>query len=340
MEKKREFCLAVILSVIFSFGSAHIMFSLPEIIHQVLLESLPGFWQNVRPIRINVEILEGLKPIGYLVFICLLSLILVGIVAKRYKLAFLGSFSLYLPIFANFCYIMSIFAGLGLFRLLWYPLLDYYPEALEFGNIIILPVLLLALLAKLLLPVSLMAVPLLPVSLFSESKFILFGDISSSIMLIGNLLFLISIVTWLYGRFLGKEVIDFWVYRYSRHPQYLGFLIWSYGLTTFFFFWLAPGINVPVPTLFWLISALLIIGVAIQEENGMIQKYKNEYLDWRHQTPFLFPIPKRISDIIVAPVKILLKKDWPETEKDIVIVILFYGVILVSSSILINIFLL
>jgi hypothetical protein len=50
-------------------------------------------------------------------------------------------------------------------------------------------------------------------------------------MALGLIIFLLGVFTWLYGKFKGIRIIDFWIYRYSRHPQYFGFLLWSYGLT-------------------------------------------------------------------------------------------------------------
>ncbi|NIO37088.1 hypothetical protein GTO27_05230, partial [Candidatus Bathyarchaeota archaeon] len=32
------------------------------------------------------------------------------------------------------------------------------------------------------------------------------------------------------GKFEKRKIYDFWIYKYSRHPQYLGFILWSYGV--------------------------------------------------------------------------------------------------------------
>ena len=39
---------------------------------------------------------------------------------------------------------------------------------------------------------------------------------------LGLLVFSLGVTTWLYGGFKGYKIIDFWIYKYSRHPQYLG----------------------------------------------------------------------------------------------------------------------
>lgn len=46
----------------------------------------------------------------------------------------------------------------------------------------------------------------------------------------GLLIFLLGTIAWFYGKSERREIIDFWTYKYWRHPQYMGFLIWSYGV--------------------------------------------------------------------------------------------------------------
>jgi len=153
------------------------------------------------------------------------------------------------------------------------------------------------------------------------------------IMMSGLVVFLLGTVTWLYERFMGFKIIGFWIYRYSRHPQYLGFLLWSYGLLLLVTFLGAPkGGYVPPPSLPWLISALTIIGVALHEENTMAKKHSEEYVRYRGDTSFMLPLPKQLSALIVAPARVLLKKNWPENGKEVAFIIIVYGTILVLSS--------
>ena len=50
------------------------------------------------------------------------------------------------------------------------------------------------------------------------------------IILIGLVIFSYGLITWFQGVLEKKEINDFSIYRYSRHPQYLGYLLWSYGI--------------------------------------------------------------------------------------------------------------
>jgi len=121
----------------------------------------------------------------------------------------------------------------------------------------------------------------------------------------GLILFTLSVFTWLYSKFKGLEVIDFWLYKYSRHPQYLGFLVWSYGLMLLnSYVGASRGGYIPPPSFPWLISALTIVGTALHEEQTMIKKHGEKYKKYMEKTPFMLPLPKKLSTIITAPAKI------------------------------------
>ena len=130
-----------------------------------------------------------------------------------------------------------------------------------------------------------------------------------------------------------RETIDFWIYRYSRHPQYLGFIIWSYGVMLIAA--LAPvvwggedtGASLP-----WLLVSLIIIFITLAEEISMNKRDSEGYARYKVSAPFMFPIPKFISAVITAPIRILLKKSQPETKKELMATFTVYTVILVLLS--------
>lgn len=157
--------------------------------------------------------------------------------------------------------------------------------------------------------------------------------IGASLVGIGLFVFLLGTITWLYGKYRKKDVIDFWIYRYSRHPQYLGFIIWSYGVMVLAA--LSPvvrgGVN-PGASLPWLLSSLVIIGIALHEEIIMLKMYSQVYVDYHRQTPFMLPIPGFISTIISALTRILSHTNLPQNRMQIVLVLTIHFVFLLLVS--------
>jgi hypothetical protein len=81
-----------------------------------------------------------------------------------------------------------------------------------------------------------------------------------------------------------------------------------------------------------LFLALVTIGSAIQEENAMTKKYGEKYSEYRNNTAFMIPLPKGASTLIMIPVKALLKKEWPESKKEVIYVIVVYGIMFIFLS--------
>jgi len=92
------------------------------------------------------------------------------------------------------------------------------------------------------------------------------------------------------------------------------------------------GGYIPPPSFPWLISALTIVGTALQEEQTMIKKHGEKYKKYMEKTPFMLPLPKKLSTIITAPAKIVTSKNWPENNKQTFAVLLTYFCIFVLSS--------
>ncbi|NNG26117.1 MAG: hypothetical protein HKM87_01215, partial [Ignavibacteriaceae bacterium] len=135
-------------------------------------------------------------------------------------------------------------------------------------------------------------------------------------------------------------VATFWIYRFSRHPQYLGWITWSYGLLIYLIrnsslvhFKLTYEVPSSLP---WLLTSLVIICVSFLEEIKMRREFPKEYETYKKQAPFLFPIPRFVSKIITFPVKILFKKEQPESGKEVAIVFFVYLGILILLSLIFN----
>lgn len=204
-----KFVAAVVLSTLLTISLLYVTLDAPRIIDEPLRKVFPDYFWDFEKAK---QIISLMRLLGYAMLGAVVMLIAVGFIAKRGYLSVLGSVALYLPIFGYFACQMFFLAGVGVLRALWFPLLDISPTTLKLGHIVYLPYFILS----------------LPLSI------VVHGDISVAlaliIMSIGLFTFSLGVATWLYGKFKGKEIIDFWVYGYSRHPQYLGFLLWSYGL--------------------------------------------------------------------------------------------------------------
>jgi protein-S-isoprenylcysteine O-methyltransferase Ste14 len=319
LRKNSKFFFALVLTVLFTVALVSTILEIPSAINNFLLNIFPeygaGEWSEA------TAMLDSLRLIGYVSFAVTLILILVGFAAKKGWLTTLGSIALYLPTFGYFAFTMFFLAGIGVLRALWFPLLDLSPNILRLGDIVYLPYFALA---WLLSPIAWIA---------GISVVDIYVLLSFIVMAFGLVIFFLSTLTWLYGKFKGFQVIDFWIYRCSRHPQYLGFLLWSYGMLILATFTHAPrGGYIPPPSLLWLISALTNVGVALHEENVMAKKHGEKYSKYRDATPFIAPLPKRLSALTVAPLRALLKKNWPENRKEIALAMTVYGAILVALS--------
>lgn len=335
LEFKKDFIVALVLSILFTIGFFYLAITLPLLLHDLLLPIIPDPWVSGSN-SVYDSIVADLIPLGSLIFLLSIILVILGVVIKRFKLSFLGSLTLYLPIFANFCFTMYTFAGIGIIRLLWYPIQQISPGLLGIGDVI-LPLSYLVEKVFYLLH-SITPPPLYVIySIIQPLCMFIFGLLIVSIFPIGTGIFFFSIVTWFYGKFSEKELLDFWIYKYSRHPQYLGLLVCTYGLTISLntgFVGLGSITSIEAPTLFWLIAALFIIAAAIQEENKLSLTLGENYTTWRQSTPFLLPLPSRITDTIQWLVKRLIKKDWPSDTKELLFILSVFGILLILSSVL------
>jgi len=146
-------------------------------------------------------------------------------------------------------------------------------------------------------------------------------------------IFILGTITWFYGKAKKRETIDFWIYRYSRHPQYLGFIVWSFGvmliaaLTQVPFGGENPGASLP-----WLLTSLIIICIALAEEINMSKRDSEGYSRYKASAPFMFHIPKFVSTLITTPIRILFRKDQPATGKELIVTFAIYGLILILLS--------
>jgi hypothetical protein len=88
----------------------------------------------------------------------------------------------------------------------------------------------------------------------------------------------------------------------------------------------------PPPALPYLILLFTIIRVALIEEQKLIERYGDEYIECRKRTPFLIPSPRAVKEAILWVPRKLIGKDLPETRVEVVKVLAVYFVIIASLS--------
>ena len=308
------------LAIVFTAGLTFATVELPYRIDEVLQNTIPtpGGDSHADDIaRLKTELFMAhyhVRAIGYAGFFLLVALIGAGFSTRRTGLAALGAFGVMLPVFAQFAGVMFFLAGLGALNALWLPVLDLSYGLQDWGLVIRAP------------------------NDFLRWILGFFGVHSAWPTILfftgaGILIFLLGVYAWLTARARGKGVADFWVYRVSRHPQYLGWILWTYG--AFLLIQLARyprrswGIGASLP---WLLSTMIIVGVALVEELNMRKRHGEVYEGYRRSAPFLFPVPRRLERAFAAPFRWLFRKERPDRRREVVAVVALYTAILVGIS--------
>ena len=306
------------LTIVFTLALTFITLEFPRILNSILSNYFQDiFWE---PERIEA-LLNYARPIGYVCLVVVIALILVGFLTERLRLTSLGSFVFFLPAFGYFAASMFFLAGIGILRVMWLPFWDSSPTLLKLGDIAYLPFWIIGSPFRL---------------LDAEVANRIGWSLAYLAIGIGLLIFCVGTFTWFYGKFENKKIFDFWIYKYSRHPQYLGFIFWSYGVMLLTK--LTPTVRggyQPEPSFPWIISTLLVICVALTEEITMIKQADERYLTYRKSTPFMLPLPQVLSRIFTAPNRMLLKKDFPENGREVLYTFFIYCSILIVLSLII-----
>jgi protein-S-isoprenylcysteine O-methyltransferase Ste14 len=234
------------------------------------------------------ELESGLRIFGYAGLAAIVVVVGVGFLLNKTKLSLLGSLALYLPTIGYFAFTMFFLAGVGVLRLLWLPFIDS-EIFFRLGLITYVPVWVInsviTWIARLVMPE-------------------LSGDfsvpVSFAFMVVGLAIFFLGVMTWVSDKLGHRALSTRGVYRLSRHPQYLGFIIWSYGLLSLASV-VGRGWSPPAPGLPWLIAVSIVLGVALIEEIELRRRLGVEYLRYAEQTPFIMLVPKVLSNVITYP---------------------------------------
>ncbi len=321
---------SVALSAIFTIALLYSTLELPHIMNKTLIGFFPDYghhWQEAE------QFINSIRPFGYACFTATLALIVLGFTLKKSLLSALGSLTLYLPTFGYFASTMFFLAGIGVLRILWLPVLELAPGPwpqkphsityiLELGDSVYIPY-------------DVVRCIMTGLAGCTPHERIFDQVLFYALIYSGSIIFFLGCVAWFYGKFKGIRLVDFWIYRYSRHPQYLGFLIWSYGLLIYdrFIFMPVKGGYFPSPPLFWLVATLILLGTTLREEAGLLRRYGEMYAKYRERTPFMLPLPNPIPKLITAPMRLIFGKPYPEKNREVALALAIYGSILILISI-------
>jgi len=306
------------LAVVYGIGATFFTAELERLVERTIT---PYIIDSPEVEAMNREVYSGVdqfmrsrhvRTIGYVCLAAVVLLTIVGLIAGKRGLAWLGSIGLILPIYAYFVIHMSFLAGLGILSALWLP---FWGDLVKLGDVAYLPYMILV----------------YPFSLVGIDIRLFLADLFTSL---GLFIFILGVLAWFYARFQKKGTADFWIYWYTRHPQYLGWIVWSYGLM------LRASLNRHIPihnsnpgaSLPWVISTLTIVCIALSEETRMKREHDEEYERYREGAPFMLPLPKLFSRAASLPLRLVLRKEWPESGWDLLLTFAIYLVVVVLLS--------
>jgi protein-S-isoprenylcysteine O-methyltransferase Ste14 len=300
--------LAVVFTAALTFATIELPGELARLVDDLF--QVQDIHPCVEPDRIE-QFLGSVRPIGYICLAIVVLLVVVGLVAGRRRLPQLGAILLFLPTFGYFAIYMFFLAGLGMLRLLWLP---FWGPLIKLGDVAYVPYM-----------IAVGPFALAGIDVRRTLAFLAVG--------LGLFVFFLGTLAWFRAKLAKKGTADSWIYRFSRHPQYLGWIVWSYGLMLLAT--LQPvvrGGENPGASLPWLVSSLVIVCVALGEEIRMKKERASEYDAYRARTPFLIPLPKFVFRLISAPLRAVLGKEAPESGAEVLVTFCVYLAILILLS--------
>ncbi|MBS7637972.1 hypothetical protein KEJ49_03655 [Candidatus Bathyarchaeota archaeon] len=126
--------------------------------------------------------------------------------------------------------------------------------------------------------------PLLP-SLFR------WGVLDSALTVLGSAIFISAFLAWLKG--MKEGLITHGLYGAVRHPQYLGLILLSLGISV-------RSLR-PASFIAWLTLLFGYLTLASLEERGLLKTYGGRYERYREETPFMMPLLKLRSPQRLSP---------------------------------------
>lgn len=118
-------------------------------------------------------------------------------------------------------------------------------------------------------------------------------EVAYAAIALGLFSFVASTMTWFAARLSGRPVASSRLYRLSRHPQYLGWILGTWAMMILAGIQPIPmGGENPEASLPWVVATLVIVGVAWAEEAKMVSTRGADYLHYRDTTPSCSRFPR------------------------------------------------
>ena len=106
----------------------------------------------------------------------------------------------------------------------------------------------------------------------------------------GLLLFLLALFEMARKFSEGVSLVTSGPYRWVRHPQHLGLILFLLPLALFNISYSASWSGIrPGDILSWSLVSFLLVVVADLEEYSLVKRFGSEYIDYSNRTPFLLP---------------------------------------------------
>lgn len=307
-----------ILAFIFSVALIFATIELPHVFDRLIQSKIdfPGFDHKSSTFHLSKSELYiqhyHIKELGYLCLFIVFVFIVLGFVTDKLKLSIVGAFVLFLPVFGHFTATMFFLAGLGFLRFIWVPFNDISPILMHLGDVILLPHKWIVSLGRF------WGVDLtMPLAIF--------------LIICGILLFVFGVCVWINSKFNNGSIATDWIYKFTRHPQYLGWILWTYG---FFIIpvesqkrtWEYPD-SLPL-----LLTIMIILAISFFEELKMSKKYGAEYNEFKSKTCFMLPLNAFQKKIIKHPIKLFFNSWHINSKIRIIVFIVYYTVLLMFTS--------
>jgi len=135
MREQYALIVSSVLAAVFSCAFLFLTVEIPYRLNFLLRDYFPDLAFQFELIE---KFLAQVRPIGYLCFMVVISLTVVGL-AFGSKASSMGALALFLPTFGYFAYSMFFLAGLGILRVIWAPLWDVSPDLLKLGDVVYHP---------------------------------------------------------------------------------------------------------------------------------------------------------------------------------------------------------